>query len=252
MTTGRMFGMCGLLVATAAGGQEPKGTAGGANPGDVVPAAYRMFLVTDNRFPLKNPPPPGEKVKDEHRHPNDRTDKVHCLVCEYGLSPVLAVFVRADPKTLGPDAGVVKLARATNALISEVRDNKDNRYKEGKLAAFVGFLQMRGPAKAVDVGGVAVELDGEYPDDEARAERALEVGNLARAADAANVPFGLAPVAGKAADAWGLKADDAVTVVLYYRLKVVKRWTFPADGPTDDQIRTVMTAAGEVAGAAKK
>lgn len=239
MTTGRMFGMCGLLLAAAAGGQEPKASVG-ANPGDVVPAAYRMFLVTDDRFPPKKSP----VTKPEDRDPKDRTGKIHCLVCEYGLSPVMAVFVRADPKTLGPDSGVVKLARAMNAV---VRDNKAE-----KLAGFVGFLQMKGASRAVAVEGGSVELDAEYPEDPNRDEAARQVGDLAKAADAAEIPFGLAPQAGKSADAWGLKADDAVTVVLYNRLKVVDRRTFPAEGPTDEQIKEIASAADKMAGTVRK
>lgn len=244
MTTGRTLGMIGaLLAAAAAPGQDPK-AATGANPGDLVPASFRMFLVTDDRFPLKSPPAAGEKVKPENRDPKDRTGKIHCLVCEHGLSPVVAVFVRADPKTLGPDAGVVKLARRMNGLVKD--------YRGDKLAGFVGFLREEGPPKAVAVDGATVELDGEYPDDENRDEHARQVADLAKAADAAKIPFGLAPRQSKADDAWGLKPGDAVTVVFYNRLKVVNRWTFPADGPTDAQVKEIADAVAATLGGAKK
>ncbi|MBX9580747.1 MAG: hypothetical protein K2X87_10605 [Gemmataceae bacterium] len=234
MTTRRMFGMCGLLLAAAASAaQDPKAAGPSrAKPGEPVPATFRAYLVTDDRFPPKVNPP----AKPDDRDPRDRTGKVHCLVCETGLSPAVAVFVKADPKALGPDSGVVKLAARLNKLIPQ--------YRADRMAAWVHFLRLDGPPKAVPVPGAdaPVELDAEYPDDERRDEYAREVRDLAKAADAPNVPFGLAPAKGKMVDAWGIGPDDEVTVILFNRLKVANRWTFKADGPTPAQIDEIAAA----------
>ena len=236
MTPRRTAGLAaGLLLAAAAAAQEPKAdpkAAPAGQPGQPVPGTFRAFLVADGRFPPKVPEP----KRAEDRDPRDRTRKMHDLVTEYGLSPVVAVFVRADPKELEA-SGVVKLVRAV--------DKKIPAYRADKLAGFVQFLRVEGEAKAVTLTAPdgttrQVELDAEFPDDEKRDVYAGEVEQLAKAAAAPNVPFGLAPAAGKAADAWGLKAADEVTVVIYSRMRVAKRWTFPAAGPTDEQVAEVI------------
>jgi hypothetical protein len=37
-----------------------------------------------------------------------------------------------------------------------------------------------------------------------------------------------------------------VTVVIYNRLRVKDRWTYPAGGPTDEQIATIIKGAEEM------
>src|SRR5688572_9825695 len=101
MTPRRTAGLAaGLLLAAAAAAQEPKvdpkadpKAASTAQPGEWVPATFRAFLVADGRFPPKVPQP----TKAEDRDPRDRTRKIHDLVGENGLSPVVAIFVRPDP-----------------------------------------------------------------------------------------------------------------------------------------------------------
>ncbi len=41
-------------------------------------------------------------------------------------------------------------------------------------------------------------------------------------------------------EAWGIAPDDAITIVLYHRFKIVKRWRFKADAlPTDKDLQEV-------------
>jgi hypothetical protein len=239
----------GLLLAAAAPAQEPKGEStdqkgSTGQKGQVVPAPFRSFLVADDRFPPKVNPP----VRPEDRDPRDRTRKMHDLVGEYGLSPVVAVFVRADPKGLA-NSGVVKLAQAV--------DKKVPSYRADRLAGFVQFLRIEGMPKPVTLTNAdgttkALELDAEYPDDEKRDVYADEIAQLAKAAGTPNIPFGMAPVASKSVAAWGIRADDAVTVVIYSRLRVANRWTFPATGPTDEQIATIIKETEEMIAAIGK
>ncbi|MBN9517903.1 hypothetical protein J0H58_05165 [bacterium] len=224
----------GLLLAGQTPAQEPKQDpkASTGQAGEVVPAPFRAFLVADGRFPPKVSPP----TKAEDRDPRDRTRKMHDLVGENGLSPVVAVFVRADPGELA-NSGLLKLVEAV--------EEKIPKYRADKLAAFVQFLRIEGMAKSVtltnpDGTTKVVALDAEFPDDENRDKHADAVQQLANKVKAPNVPFGLAPAAGKTAAAWGLKAEDQVTVVIYSRLRVAKRWTFPATGPTDEQVAEIV------------
>lgn len=260
----RVFGLFGLLLAAAlAPGQEKLSV--GTKPGDVVPSTFRALLVTDTRFPPKNNPP----MKAEDRDPRDRTAMMHCLVCENGLNPVVAVFVRGETKGNAP---VVRLAQAIDRLIPQ--------YRGDKLAGFVAFLTVDGVAKDFEGVNIATtlknpdetantvdvaygntekvvtvtdpkgnktrtELGFEYPDDERRDALAADVRDLAAEAKAGSVPFGLAPKTSKSTAAWELNENDDVTVVIYFRLRVAKKWTFKG-GPTDDQIKEIVAATEEM------
>lgn len=268
MRGGRIVGVLGLVAAAvAASAQNPPSS--GTKPGDILPSTFRAFLVTDDRFPPKVSPP----TKPEDRDPRDRTSKIHCLVCENGQSPVVTIFVRADAKNLGGGSGVAKLAQAVNRLIPQ--------YRGDRLAGFVVFLKLEGVAKdfenakitttvknpddtktAIDVAYgktektvtitdpkkqvTQTELGFEYPDDERRDALAAEVRDFAAEVKAPNVPFGLAPASSKANQAWGIGEKDEVTVIIYNRLRVAKRWTFDAKGPTDEQIKEIVAATEEM------
>lgn len=250
MTPRRTAGLAaGLLLAAAATAQDtpPAGPPAGL-PGGLIPATFRAYMVADDRFP------PKEKTADrpDGRDERNRTDRMHDLVSEYGISPVVAVFVRADPAKL-TDSGVVKLARALDANLKVVDETvksqeeriKRQEYRANKLSGFVQFLRIEGAPKQVTVtkadGTSEVkELDAEYPDDEKGEAVREDVRRLAKEAAAPNVPFGLAPVAGKAVTDWKIAPGDEVTVVLYSRFRVHKRWTYPAAGPTDEQVAEVM------------
>ncbi len=227
--------------------EDPKAEPKVELPPDVVPSTFRMFLVTDKRFePLKDiegkllKGPDGKDVPS----PKNREGKIHCLVCEYGLNPVVAVYVRADAKTFGADSGLGKLVKGIDALIP--------KHRAEKLAAFVGFLRLEGGTKTVVVktkkpDGTEVEekveQDLEYPDDEKRDVYAKDIRDLAGALNAPNVPFGLAPEKSKAVTAWKI-GDDDITVAVYHRMRIVgKPWVFKdAKQLTDDKITEILNA----------
>ena len=233
------------LSCLAAGAQEPKTVL----PPDVLPSTFRMFMVTDNRFePLKDEEgnflkgPDGKNVPS----PKNRTGKIHCLVCEYGLNPTVAIFVRTDAKMLGADSGVGKLTKQVNALIP--------KYRSDKLGAFVAFLRLdfdgKAGTKIVTVktkrpDGTEieekVEVDQEYPDDEKRDIYANDIRDLEAALPAPNVPFGLAPEKSKAISAWKI-GDDEVTVIFYYRMRIIGQpWRFAkAADLTDEKIAEII------------
>ena len=222
MRINRLFGIVGLLAAMAVGAaaqddkkddkkDEPKAKA--ARP-PLVPATFRAFLVTDERYPPKVNPP----VKLEDRDPRDRTGKIHCLVCENGPNPVVAIFVRADPSPKLDKPTLTDLTQKLSTLITT--------YRADKLAGFVAFLR----------------LDGEYPDDEERDVKAKDVREFAISAKSPNVPFGLAPTKSAANEAWGIGEKDEYTVVFYRNMRQIKRWKFDENGPTMDQIKEITDA----------
>jgi hypothetical protein len=215
-------------------------------PPDAVPGTFRMFLVKDQRFePLKDiegkflKGPTGKDIPS----PKNREGKIHCLVCENGLAPMVVAFVRADAKGLVADSGVGKLAKRLNALIP--------KYRADKLSGFVAFLRSEGGTKVVAVKGKRadgsefedkVEQDLEYPDDEKRDEYAADIDALANALTVPYVPFGLAAEKSKALTAWGVGDTDEVTVIAYYRMrKVGPGWKFAkAEELTDEKVTEIL------------
>jgi len=230
----------GFLLALAALAQDPivdpAKVASKGQKGEVVPAPFRAFMVVDDRYP----PKVAGSMNPDDRSPKDTTNKIHDLICEHGLNPVVGVFIGKDVK-LTPASGVGKLATEMNKLMT-LPD-----YRGNKLATFIIFMKVVGPQKSVtvtnpDKSQTMVELDAEYPDDENRDVYAKEIGDLANGIKAPNVVFGLAPATSKAAAAWSIDAADEVTVVFFNRIRVVDRWKFKAeDGPTDAEIKTILT-----------
>jgi hypothetical protein len=225
------------MAGLAAAAQPPKT----AFPADVIPSTFRAFLVTDNRFP---PIKEGEgKTATERPNPLNRAGKIHCLVCENGLAPVIAVFVRPEAKAFTAESGLAKLAKGVNGLIP--------KYRSDKLAGFVMFLNLDGGKKAIKIPGAeggtdtALTVDQEYPDDEKRDTYTAQIRDFANAVNTPNVPFGLASNKSDAASAWKIGEKDDITVVLYYRMRVVGQpWRFAKHSDlTDDKVAEILKAA---------
>jgi hypothetical protein len=242
------LGLLGLTVAAClSSAQEPKAGAGDAKAGpaaNLVPSTFRGLLVTDGRFP----PVKGSDGKDQ-LDPRTRQGKIHCLVCEYGLAPVIAIFVRADPSTLPGDKGVAELIKRVNDQIP--------KHRSDKLAAFVMFLRVEGGTKEVAVkvkqeDGSEVETqvktDREFPDEEPlekREKTVKAIQDFAAAVNAPYVPMGLAADKSKAVTDWKLDEKNEVTVVVYDRMHLVgSPFTFEkASDVTNEKIDEILKAA---------
>jgi hypothetical protein len=231
------------LVGFAAIAQDPKADSKVTYPPDVVPATFRAFLVTDSRFP---PVKEGEgKDAKESPNPLNRTGKIHCLICENGLAPVVAVFVRNEAKALGSDSGVAKLAKSLNALVP--------KYRADKLAGFVMFLNLEGGKQSIKIPGAeggteqTLTVDKEYPDDtvENRERYAKDIRELANAVNTPYVPFGLAPNKSDSVAAWKIGEKDDVTVIVYYKMRMVGQpWRFAkAADLTDEKVSEILKSA---------
>jgi hypothetical protein len=98
-------------TALAAGpmlqGQQPAGVGS-------TPSTYRSFIVVDERTDAKAP--------------QNRTGKLHDLVNENSLNPVIAVFANAMPS--GDDS--------TSKLVKKLKDIQST-YKNDEFGAFVVF-----------------------------------------------------------------------------------------------------------------
>jgi hypothetical protein len=225
-----LMGVSVLMMLTGAGRSQP--------PMDAtfqIPTPLPAFVVYDGRFP-----PITQDGKTE-RDPRDRTGKIHCFICEYGLAPTFVIFLRADPKDLSADSPFGKLLRALDASIS--------KYRGYKLNGLIVFLRTEAGEKAVklvDSDGQerVVAADKDYPDDDNRDRYVREIRDWIQALKLMNIPVALAPLTNKNIRAWGVKDDEAAMVVVYRRLKPLLPPVHFANlnALTDEQAKTIIDA----------
>lgn len=204
MTIGQFVRVVGVLAAAVspavAQQLESKPKADG-----MIPATYRSYIVFDQRADAKSP--------------QNRTGKLHDLVTENNLNPVVAVFATKLPT--GADDPVAKLVKRLKDVHAA--------HRADEFGAFVLFAA----------------LDRDYVAD-AKADAAAEaVQAWAGSVQPGGVAVGLTKKPdGKEGDAltWGL-APDTTTIIVYNRMKPVKRWDLPADGLTDAAIDAVIAEA---------
>lgn len=211
----RALGLTALAVGslTLAVAQDPKP----AVPADVIPAGFRAFVATDSRFPKL----------DGKDNPLNRVDKMHDLVTDNALNPVVAIFSRQPPMVPGQNNGplvanpaISKLAVKMNELVT------DKELKAARLGSFVMFLT----------------LGKEYPEADNRDQATKDTKDLATQLKTLGVPFALAPGKSDAVTAWGIGEKDEVTVVFYREMKIVKKWTFIAGNLGDDAVKEIAAA----------
>lgn len=243
------LGLFAFLTAASVHGQPPTPAL------NAVPSPFRSYIVYDGRYPLDDP--------------KNRQDKMHCMVCENGLAPAVAIFSRTVP----PD-GNAPLARLMKALQPLIP-----KYRGDRFATYVIFLRTDAGTKDVivkqaDGSETKVTLDKEFPDDdrtklvvdptdpmqkkppqftfdredEVRAIRGdtdskKPLGGFAAAVATPNIPLCLAATKSKLTDSFGIKEGDDITVVLYNRLFIEQRWSFKPNELDDAMIAEIAAAA---------
>ncbi|MCS6864205.1 MAG: hypothetical protein RMJ56_10350 [Gemmataceae bacterium] len=207
----------------------------GASQANVVPGTFRAQVVVDNRFKKPITSPDGRESPD----PRNRTGKMHCLVCEYGLAPVVAIFLRSDLKNFDEQSGLAKLIQGVDKLVA--------KYTTDKLSAFAMYLRLEGGSKIVavkraDGSEERIEVPKEYPDDENRDLYAAEIRGFAEKVPADNVPWGLVPVTSPAIRTFGIPERVPLTVIIYNRFRIQQRWELAPDDLNDDKVREILQA----------
>lgn len=202
-------------------------------PAGLVASPLPAFVVQDGRFP-----PISVGGKSE-RDPRDRTGRIHCFICEYGLSPAFVVFLRADPKEISADSPFGKLLRDLDAIMP--------KYRPDKLNGLIVFLRTEAGEKAVkltdsDGKETIVAADKDYPDDENRDRYVREIRDWIQTLKIMNIPVALAPVTNKNIRAWNVQDNDAAVVVVYRRLKpLAMPWHFAAlNALTEEQSKAIL------------
>jgi hypothetical protein len=162
---------------------------------------------------LKSGPQPGESIPGPF-HPVNlngaHASNPHCLVCEFGMAPVVLVFTRDIGKT--------------GALLEKLDEAIAGRAGSG-LKAF------------------AVVLSENFAKPESREEVERSLGKTA--AKLKNVILAVMPAAGP--EGYNIAKDADITVILYKKLKVVSSFAFAKDQLTDKEIGDILTATDKLA-----
>jgi hypothetical protein len=164
-----------LVLAAGAGGAADK-LESGPQPGKEIPGPFHPYNVT-----------------------GPRAGKPHCLVCDYGLDPGVAIFARTVPTK--PDAPLADLIKKLDDLIAKRPDVR--------LGAFVVFLN---DAKETEREALIKSLE-----------------KLSAALKLQHVVLSIGPAAGP--EGYDIDKDAEVTVLVYQKLEVKANFAFPRGTP---------------------
>ena len=191
-----------LILILSAGsngaGRPDPSLQSGPQPGQMIPGPFHFFNAT-----------------------GAHAGKPHCLVCEYGLRPVVMVFVRDIP-----DAG----AQPLTGLLQKL-DEAVGRYQQRRLRSFAVFLSS----------------DATNPDSTREAARKLE--DVAKGADLKNVVLAVGGPDGP--EGYQIGKDAGVTVVLYEKHHVVANFAFAKGKMADRDVNEVLSAVSRLVGTKK-
>ena len=187
---------CTLVIAAlflvAAGPQQkdkPAAQKGGLKAGDELPGPFQPYNL-NGRF----------------------KDRFHCLVCQHGLNPTAAVFVRGTDDL----QGITALLQALDAAA------KTKKNEKARLGAF------------------AVFTDEQLPDvvsnDDKRDEDAKKLEDTAGKLDRVTVSL----ESKSNLEKYQLNPDAEVTLILYDKLKIVEIKTLPKGKLTKESVPTLV------------
>ncbi|MGL6073950.1 MAG: hypothetical protein ACRC8S_07300 [Fimbriiglobus sp.] len=193
-----------------------------AQEGASLPSSWPVYIAVDERFPPKTTP---IKSADD-RDPRDRTAKMHCLICETDLNPAVLVLTRSAPSEDSP-AG--KMAKQLDPIVKEFRGN-----------SFAGSV-------------IYLTLDKDFPLDIRRNEKGeferenglKQVRDLSAQIKTNRLVFGMAPRNSPNYASWGIGDNDETVVILYNRLKVIKKWTTITDAEIPEIVKAIKAEAGK-------
>jgi hypothetical protein len=189
-----------LLGTDATGlGYPDQAVRSGPQAGEMIPGPFHFFNATGTH-----------------------AGKPHCLVCEYGLCPVVVVFARDIPEAGAAQPLVTLLQKLDEAV---------TRYPQRRLHSFVVFLSN----------------DATNPDTTREAARKLE--DVARNADLKNVVVAVGGPDGP--EGYHLSKDAGVTVVLYEKHNVIANFAFARGKMTDKDVSAVLAAVVNLVGTKK-
>ncbi|HEV3445793.1 MAG TPA: hypothetical protein VG099_14215 [Gemmataceae bacterium] len=165
---------------------------------------------------LKSGPQAGESIPGPFHFVNINgayAGDPHCLVCEYGLKPVAAVFARTLPESGKPLADLLQ-----------------------KLDETIGKNQ------ASEFRGFAAILSPDFAADDMRKELVQKLEGAAK-----DLKQLIVCVGADSPDKYNINKDAEVTVVLYHNHKVVANFAFEKDKLGDKDVATIVAAFQKMA-----
>ncbi len=193
------LGMLALLSAAGLLAQDARQLPSGPRVGEVLPGPFDAVNIT------------GKNAKGRQ----------HCLVCEYGLNPVVVVFAR-EPAA-GQDGPLMSLLGKLDEEVSRYADDYN-------LKSFVIFMSADGRNSANTPG----EQDTAKIREEALARAALEKRLEERADKLKNVVVGYVLADGP--KDYKINAKAEVTVLFYQRHKVLANFAYAAGQMTQADV----------------
>ena len=168
--------------------------------------------------PVKSGPEPGAVLPGPF-HPlninGPYAGNPHCLVCAFGLKPVVMIFARQTPDK---DEALGKLLQKL--------DEATAKHQQAGLRC------------------CAVVLSGDFAREEPRKALVNEFEAWAKTADLKSVVIALDNEAGP--EKYHLSKEAGVTVVLYQHLKVVANLASAGAKLTDENARAILAAANKL------
>ena len=164
---------------------------------------------------MKSGPQPGEYVPGPFHFLNVNgafASSPHCLVCEFGLKPVAAVFVREVPMD-------VEKSKSLLDLLTKLDDAVATNQK-AELCAFPVFLSK------------------EYADEATRKTAVKRLEDLSTKFKNLVVSVG----GPDGPEKYNLNTAAEVTVLLYSRSKVIANFAYGKDKLTDKDVETILEA----------
>ncbi|HMC88780.1 MAG TPA: hypothetical protein VKI17_04495 [Gemmataceae bacterium] len=180
-----------------------------------IPVAQSVAL--DASDSLKSGPQVGEMIPGPFHFLNINgtfAGDPHCLVCEYGLRPVVAVFARSVPEEKDPLA----------TLLRKIDDTVANR-------------------QAAELRGFAAFLNADYANEDSRKALVGKLENIAK--DLKKVILCVGD--DKGPEKYNINKDADVTVVLYNKHQVVANFAFAKEKLTDKDVNEIVAAIEKMA-----
>jgi hypothetical protein len=171
-------------------------------------------LAADDKKPEDKTDLPGAFHPYNVTGPNE--GKFHCIVCDHGLFPGALVFIRGTE----PTKEVLDLLKGLNSLAQN--------HKKARFAILAVFLDP----------DLSTSLTGDNKTDDRRQEIADKLRPIQKQEGYDHAIFALE--AEKHLKEYKLGEKDAVTVVLFSKLKVVERFAF--EKLEDKDVKAVLEA----------
>jgi hypothetical protein len=197
-----LFVLVALLALVACSGafQASGAVQSGPQVGSMIPGPFQPINATGSRVGMP-----------------------HCLVCEYGVDPVVAIFSREDPGKVSDNKPLVDLLKKVDEAVG--------KHANDRLHAF------------------AVLLSDSFANQDVRTTQLKALADAGNSNELKHVVLALDTAAGPPDYKLGKDAD--VTVLVYKEHKVLANFAYAKDKLTDKDVAAIVAAVDKALPAGK-